>query len=56
VDGRFTGNGYVAKLLLAKSRLFRRRQDSAAIVVATENRPGVDAATILQDFLRHVSL
>jgi EpsI family protein len=56
VDGTFTGNDYVAKLLLAKSRLFRSRQGSAAIVVATENLPGGEAATVLQDFLRHVSL
>ena len=56
VDGTFTGNDYVAKLLFAKSRLFRSRQGSAAIAVATENQPGIEAATILRDFLAHVSL
>jgi exosortase A len=56
VDGRFTGSDYVAKLLLAKARLFRGREGSAVIVVAAEDQSGVEAAAILKDFLAHVTL
>jgi exosortase A len=56
VDGTFTGNDYVAKLLLAKARLFRGQEGSAVIAVAAEDQGGVEAAAIIQDFLGHVSL
>ncbi len=56
VDGRFTGSDYVAKLLLAKARLFRGREGSAVIAVAAEDQGGMEAAAILKDFLAHVSL
>ena len=57
VDGTFTSNDYAAKLLFAKAKLFHSPQGSAAIAVATENQPEqIEAATILRDFLSHVSL
>jgi exosortase A len=55
VEGSLTGDDYVAKLLLAKARLFRSREGSAAIALATEEQPGVDAAAVLREFIRHVS-
>jgi EpsI family protein len=56
IDGRFTGNDYVGKLLLAKARLFRSSEGSAAIAVATEEQPGLAAAAVLRAFVGHVSL
>jgi EpsI family protein len=56
VDGTFTGNDYVAKLRLAKARLFHGREGSALIAVAAEDQGGVEAAAILKTFLGHVSL
>ena len=55
IEGGFTGDDYVAKLLLAKARLFRSREGSAAIAVGTEEQPGVEAAAVLREFIRHVS-
>jgi EpsI family protein len=55
IERGFTGNDYVAKLLLAKARLFWSREGSAAIAVATEEKPGIDAAAILHAFIQHVS-
>lgn len=51
-----TGNDLMAKLLLARSRLLRRSDDSAAFVVATESAPGTNAAGTLRDFLAHLSV
>jgi hypothetical protein len=56
VDGTFTDNEFLARLLLAKARLFRSSKGSAAIAVATEARPGMESGTILQSFLVHLSL
>lgn len=56
VDGSLTDSDYVAKLYLAKARLFRSSKGSAKMAVATEDRLGVDPATILQDFLHHLSI
>jgi exosortase A len=55
VDGRSTGNDYVAKLLLAKARLFRSPRGSAAFAIATEEGPGIDAGANLKSFLDHLS-
>jgi EpsI family protein len=56
VDGRFTGNHYLAKLLLAKATLTRSPEGATAIAVATEEQPGVDAAGVRRQFVAHVSL
>lgn len=57
VDGRFTSNEYVAKLLLARARFLRSRQGAAAIVLATEDPPGSKrAAEVLKEFLNHIRL
>jgi EpsI family protein len=56
VDGTFTGNDYLAKLLLAKAKLSGGRQSSMAIAIATSGQDEhADAVTILKDFLSHVS-
>ena len=56
VDGTFTGNEYLAKLLLARARLFSSRQEAVAMAVVTARQPGIDAGTVLNDFLEHLSL
>jgi exosortase A len=56
IDRGFTGNDYMAKLLFAKARLFRSREDAAAIAVATDGQPGVEAAAVLLAFVEHLSL
>lgn len=57
VDGRFTGDERVAKFLLAKARLSGSRLGSAAIVLATADRPEQPSATmILRDFVAQVPL
>jgi EpsI family protein len=53
VGGTMTGDRYVAKLFLAKARLFRNRQECRAIVVAT---PSEAAARVLREFVTHVVL
>lgn len=55
VEGRFTGDDYAAKLLLAKARLFRSRDGSAAIAIGTEAQPGSDATAVLGEFIQHLS-
>jgi len=56
VDGIFTGNDYLAKLLQAKARLFESRQGSVAIVLAAENGPPQSqGSAILKDFLNHAA-
>lgn len=56
VDGVFTGNDYLAKLLQAKARLFESRQGSVAIVLAAENAPPQSqGSAILRDFLNHAA-
>jgi exosortase A len=55
VEGGFTGDDYLAKLLLAKARLFRSREASAAIAIATEEQPGIEATAVLGEFIQHVS-
>ena len=54
VDGVFTSNDYVAKLLQAKARLFGSRQGSVAIVLATENPPPQSAGSAgpLEEIMR----
>jgi exosortase A len=57
VDGRFTSNEYVAKLLLARARFLGSREGAAAIVLATEDLPGPQrAAEVLKEFLNHIAL
>jgi exosortase A len=57
VDGKFTGSGYGAKWLLAKSRVTRSPLGSAVIVAATEEQLGdPSAAGVLEDFASHLSL
>jgi len=56
VDGTFTGNDYVAKLLLAKARLFHSQEGAAVIAVAAEDQGATEAAAILRDFLAHASV
>jgi exosortase A len=56
IDGRFTTSPYLAKLLLAKARLLRRAEGARTIAVATQFRPGVDAAVVLEAFVSHISL
>jgi EpsI family protein len=53
ISGRELTNPYLAKLLLAKNKLFDRGNSGAAIIVATpyDIEPGAAAAT-LRDFLR----
>jgi EpsI family protein len=55
VDGTLTGSDYLAKLLLAKARIFQSVTGSAAVAIATESRLGLEPETILQDFLHHFS-
>ena len=57
IDGRFTDSDYLAKGLLAKSRLSRSPNASAAIAVATEDEPPGShrAKAALKDFLSHLS-
>ena len=57
VDGMYTSNAYLTKLLLAKARLTRSHRPIAAIAIAAEEAPAQRrAAAILQDFLNHLSL
>jgi hypothetical protein len=52
-----TGNDYFAKVLLAKAKLTGSRQSPIAIAIATADFiEQADAATILTDFLGHLSL
>lgn len=57
IDGRFTKDELVAKLLLGKARLRHEHQVGAAIAIATEyslsQGNGVD---VLKDFLNHISI
>ncbi len=57
VDGKFTNNDFVAKLLLARARFLRSRQGAAAIALAAEDPPGQQRAVeVLKEFLTHISL
>jgi len=56
VGGASTSNAYLAKMLLARSRLFRSDSETALIVVATDNQFGADAASVLEDFLQHLTV
>jgi exosortase A len=57
VDGKFTSNDFVAKLLLARGRFLRSHHGAAAIALASEDssdrQRGVE---VLDDFLNHISL
>jgi exosortase A len=56
VDGKFTGNKYEAKWLLAKSRLTRGKWGSAMIVAATEEKSGqTPAVQVLGEFSSYLS-
>jgi EpsI family protein len=55
IDSRFTANRYVAKLRLVVARVFRSQEGSAAVAVATEEQPGVDAEDVLGSFLGQLS-
>lgn len=51
VDGRFTSNPYIAKLLQVKARLFGGVRSAAAIAVAADYTDApVDAHDVLRDF------
>jgi exosortase A len=57
VDGTFTGNDYLAKVLLAKAALSGSQRGPAAFAIATADFvEQADAAAILTDFLGHLSL
>jgi exosortase A len=56
IDGKSTGNDYMAKLLLAKARLLRSPTPSAAIAIATEYRPELETEQVLGDFLANLNL
>jgi EpsI family protein len=56
VGGSVTGNDYLAKLFLARAKLFRSRAGSAAVAIATEDRSDRDVSGLLRDFARHLSL
>jgi len=56
VDDQCTDNDYLAQAYLAKARLLRRSRESLAVALATDNRPGLEPAAVLQDFLHHLSL
>jgi len=56
IANRSTGDAYLAKLLLARERLFRRPRGGDRIVVFTPRSPDVDPATVLQEFVSHLSL
>jgi len=57
VDGKFTDNPYRAKFLRLKARLFGGPQASAFLALgANDASDRTDAASALQDFLRHTSL
>lgn len=57
VDGTSTGNDYFAKVLLAKAKLTGSQQSPIAIAIATADfLQQADAATILADFLAHLSV
>jgi len=57
VDGDYTCNDLLAKVLLAKSRFSHKRHIAAAIVVALKDETDRQRqAKVLQDFLAHVSL
>ena len=54
VDHVDTPRDYVAKLLLAKSRILGRAHGAATIAIATDEKPGTDAVPILRGFLKHL--
>jgi EpsI family protein len=56
IDGKFTGNEYFAKYLLARARFLGSRQGAAALAVATEDPSGARAAEVLKEFLNHIAL
>ncbi len=57
VGGEFTASPYRAKLLQAKAQLLGREQSAAAIALGADyDLHYEEAATTLQDFLRHTSL
>jgi EpsI family protein len=56
VDGSLIDSPLVAQVLFAKSRLFGRARDAAAIAVATEVQEENEARAILQDFVGHLTL
>ncbi len=55
VDGRMVSDDYLAKLLLAKSRLLRSADGAVAIVIATDGQSTSDAADILTAFIAEMS-
>jgi len=55
VSGTPTGDDYVAKLLLAKARLFRSPQGAALVAIAADEERSADASVVLHDFAEHLS-
>lgn len=56
VDGTYTGNEYVAKILLALARLRGRGDDSAAIVISADSSQISSTATVLDRFAEDMGL
>jgi exosortase A len=57
IDGKYTSNDVLAKLLLVKARFLRDRRGAAIIAIAAEDRPDeVPAVKVLRQFLEHVSV
>ncbi len=51
IDGRFTGNRYLAKLLEAKEKIFGGQDEAAIVVIATDyDENAADADRALSDF------
>jgi EpsI family protein len=55
IDGRTTGERYVAKLLLAKAGLLGARGGCRALAVATEVMPDVEPDSVLRQFVAHLT-
>ena len=55
VDGKFTDAGRMAQIYLAKARLLHHSEESAVVAIATEDRPSMEPASVLQDFLHHLA-
>ncbi len=55
IGGTVANSENLARLYLAKAGLFGGSRESIAIAIATESRPGLQAQTVLQDFVLHLT-
>jgi exosortase A len=55
VSGTPTGDDYMAKVLLAKARLFRSPEGAALVAIATEERAPSNSSAVLHNFVEHFS-